>query len=97
MVIRNPKDLGLAIRDRRRELRLSQAELAKRVGVTRQWVIGIEQGKRSAEFGLVLKAAAALGLTVDLRGRGQPTQSPGRTSTPPIDIDAIVERAKDSR
>jgi len=97
VVIRNPKDLGLAIRDRRRELRLSQAELAKRVGVTRQWVIGIEQGNRSAEFGLVLKTATALGLTVDLQGRGQPTRTPRRIRTPPIDIDAIVERARDSR
>ena len=96
-MIRNPKDLGLAIRDRRREMRLSQAELATRVGVTRQWVIGLEQGNRSAEFGLVLKAAAALGLKVDLQGKGQPTQTPRRIRTPPIDIHAIVERARDSR
>ena len=45
MQVRTPLDLGLAIRDRRRRLKLSQAELARNVGVGRQWVVAIEHGK----------------------------------------------------
>ncbi len=45
MQIRTPLDLGLAIRDRRRKLKLSQTELARKAGVGRQWVVAIEHGK----------------------------------------------------
>ena len=43
-------DLGLAIRDRRRKLKLSQTELARKAEVGRQWVVAIEQGKSRAEL-----------------------------------------------
>ena len=60
--IRTASELGLAIRSRRRELKLDQAELARRVGVTRQWVIDIEKGKPRAELELVMRALHALEL-----------------------------------
>jgi len=33
------------IRDRRKELGLEQADLASRIGVSRQWLIGVERGR----------------------------------------------------
>jgi HTH-type transcriptional regulator/antitoxin HipB len=62
MRIRNPRDLGLTVRDRRRALGLDQASLAKRVGVSRQWIIALEKGKRSVELALVLRTLTALDL-----------------------------------
>ena len=59
MQIRTPLDLGLAIRDRRRRLKLSQTELARKAGVGRQWVVAIEHGKSRAELGLVLLTLSA--------------------------------------
>lgn len=64
MNLRNSTDVGLLVRQRRRELGLDQATLAERVGVSRQWVVEIEAGKPRAEIGLVLRALRALGLTL---------------------------------
>lgn len=65
MRIRSVRDLGALVRDRRRHHHLSQAELAARIGASRKWVVDFEQGKPTAEVGLVLKTLAALGIALD--------------------------------
>lgn len=92
MLIRTPTDLGAVIRERRKQLNLDQAGLAKRIGVSRQWVIGIEQGRARAELGLVLRTLDALGI----RLRSTILTSTSKTSITP-DIDAIVASAKKAR
>lgn len=88
MLVRTPADLGAVIRDRRKELRLDQAAFAKRIGVSRQWIIDIEHGHQRAELGLVLRALDALGIRIDAE-TGQ-----NKRSSAPVDIDAIVSKAK---
>ena len=61
MRIRTPKDVGAAIREKRRALGLDQRSLAKRVDVSRKWVIEIEKGKPRAAMRLVLRTLDALG------------------------------------
>jgi HTH-type transcriptional regulator/antitoxin HipB len=56
-------DLGALVRERRRGQSLSQEELARRVGVSRRWIIGLEQGQARA-FELVLRTLAVLGLAI---------------------------------
>ncbi|MCP3380170.1 MULTISPECIES: helix-turn-helix domain-containing protein [unclassified Bradyrhizobium] len=91
MLIRTATDLGAVIRDRRKRLKLDQSSLAKRIGVSRQWVIEIEQGHPRAELGLVLRALDALDIRVD--ASSEPTNS--RTAEKPaVDINAIVAKAK---
>ncbi len=87
--IQTPKILGSFIRARRRELKFNQATLANRVGVSRQWIIELEQGKPGASIALVLRTIKALGLNLAI---DEPAKSQGSTS--PIDIDAIVKRAQ---
>ncbi|MEA2681168.1 MAG: hypothetical protein QOK03_2890 [Candidatus Binataceae bacterium] len=91
MLIRTPADLGAAIRDRRKQLGQDQSTFAKRIGVSRQWLIGVERGHARAALGLVLRAIDALGIRLDASmeqtGRGGSTASA-------IDIDAIVANAK---
>jgi len=65
MLVRTPTDLGAVIRDRRKQLKLDQAALAKRIGVSRQWVIEIEHGHARAELALVLRALDALSIRLD--------------------------------
>lgn len=91
MLVKSPAELGLALRDRRRRLSLSQAELASRIGVSRSWVVTIEKGNDAAEVGLVLRAVRALDLTLDL-GTGMPATRQNRSVK--VDIDAIVRRGK---
>lgn len=69
MIIRNAKELGLLVRDRRAQRSLTQAELAKAVGASRKWVVDLEGGKRTLDLSLVLRALNALGMELDARDR----------------------------
>ena len=96
MIVRTPADLGLLIRERRRELGLDQRTLAERVGVSRLWVIEFEKGKPRAEIGLVLRTLHALDLDLDVSTEStapakRPRGSDRRAPAP--DIDAIVSAA----
>lgn len=89
MFIRTPADLGAIIRDRRRELGLGQAELATRIGVSRQWVVGIERGRARAELGLVLRTLDSLDIRLNI---STPVIDHKKGATP--DIDAIIAAAR---
>lgn len=92
MLVRTPADLGAVIRDRRKQLKLDQATLARRIGVSRQWVIEIERGHARAELALVLRALDALNIQLDTSVSEASDRSPGI-----VDIDEIVAKAKKSR
>ncbi len=49
----------------RKGLKITQEELAKKVGVTRQTIISIEQGRYIASLSLALKIANVFGVTVE--------------------------------
>lgn len=86
MRLRTAADVGAAIRHRRRELALDQATLAKRVGVSRQWVVEIERGKSRAALGLVLRTLEALDVVVRI-GSAPPVAPPAGPAT---DLEAIL-------
>jgi HTH-type transcriptional regulator / antitoxin HipB len=92
MLVRTPAELGAVIRDRRKQLKLDQAAFAKRIGVSRQWVIEIERGHARAELALVLRALDALNIQLDTSIGQIERHRPG-----PVDIDAIVAKAKKSK
>lgn len=86
MKIRSIRDLSAVVRGRRRDLGLSQAELAARAGVSRKWIYQFEAGKPTAELRLILRVLDALGLVLDVTydeqtAAGQPTR----------DLDALIE------
>ena len=64
-----PADLGAAIRERRRQLRITQDELAASIGVSRRVIGQLEHGKESVYVGIVLRAARAVGLDVGVEPR----------------------------
>src|SRR5258708_1793177 len=84
MRIRTPADLGAAIRDRRTKLGLGQGALARKVGVSRQWIVEAEKGKPRAEIGLLLRTIQALGIALVIE-----TAVPGKKgrASAAIDID----------
>src|SRR5438874_7398337 len=65
MRIRTPADLGTLIRSTRKKLQLDQSTLAKKIGVSRLWLVEIEKGKPRAEIGLVLRTLDALGISLN--------------------------------
>jgi HTH-type transcriptional regulator / antitoxin HipB len=92
VLIRTPTDLGAVIRERRKQLGLDQSTFAKRIGVSRQWVIAVEHGHARAAMGLVLRAIDALGIRLN----ASMEQTGRRSSTSTVDINAIVTKAKKS-
>lgn len=99
MFLRTPIDLGAAIRDRRRRLKLGQDALARRVGASRKWIIDIEKGKPRAEIGLVLRTLDALGLRLSATADDEPGRgtSAADAAVPSVDIDEVLDRMRDRR
>ena len=64
MATPNSMALGGFVCTLRRGLKIRQADLALRAGVSRQWIVALEQGKPTLEVGLVLRTLETLGLAV---------------------------------
>jgi HTH-type transcriptional regulator/antitoxin HipB len=94
MRIRTPADLGTLIRNTRKKLRLDQSTLAKKVGVSRLWLVEIEKGKPRAEIGLVLRTLDALRISLNAT---MLDILPPKGTESPVDIDRIVAAARTPR
>ena len=64
-----------AIRRRRREMGLTQAGLARELGVSQQWVSRLEEGASGYSFRTLQRVAGALGLDVEVRLRPRPREA----------------------
>ncbi len=80
--IRTPREMGLAIRRARSDRGWTQAELADRAQVGRQWLSEIEGGKRTAELGRVLAVLEVLQLAITL--------TPEPVSRGKVDLDDLL-------
>ena len=94
MRIRTPADLGSLIRYTRKKVQLDQSTVAKKIGVSRLWLIEIEKGKPRAEIGLILRALAALRINLTATTMAEPSRKDSRNA---IDIDRIVAVARSPR
>jgi HTH-type transcriptional regulator/antitoxin HipB len=92
MDVNSLRDLAAIARGRRRELGLSQSDLAARARVSRQWVSGFESGKATAEVGLVIRLLDALDLRLAVAEAG--ASAPER-SREPVDLDALLEEQRE--
>ncbi|MFH0728612.1 MAG: helix-turn-helix domain-containing protein [Pseudomonadota bacterium] len=68
--IMSPKDLGNAIRAKRRADRLTQADAAALCGVGTRFLGELERGKETAQIGKVLRIINGLGLSLEIASRG---------------------------
>lgn len=88
MTIHSIHDLAAAVRGRRTDLGMNQAQLAELAGVSRKWIYEFEAGKPTAEFGLLLRVLDELGLVLDLTPRSEAAvASTGAT----VDLDALLD------
>lgn len=69
----SPSALGAAIRKRRRDLGITQDDLALSIGVNRKVIGQLEGGKETLRLEIALNAARALGLDVGVETRGEPS------------------------
>ena len=88
MKARSIKDMAAAVRGRRKDLGMTQAELARRAGVSRKWIYEFEAGKPTAELGLVMRVLDGLDFDLELAPRSS-APSPHRGET--VDLDALLD------
>jgi HTH-type transcriptional regulator / antitoxin HipB len=80
------RDLGALTRTARRAQGLTQADLAQRLGVSREWIVRLEGGHPRLEAQKVLDALLVLGLTLDVeqqRGAAEAAPHQPVSSVPP--------------
>ncbi|HUN79583.1 MAG TPA: helix-turn-helix transcriptional regulator [Solirubrobacteraceae bacterium] len=71
MILRDADELVEAMRARRRELGLTQEELANLAGIHRTQVVLYEKGERTFRVDVALRLLHALGMDLELRTRGR--------------------------
>ncbi|MFI4991605.1 MAG: helix-turn-helix transcriptional regulator [Solirubrobacterales bacterium] len=70
-IVRTADDLVELVRARRKELGLTQEQLAGVVGVHRTFISFFESGRRNVSLDSALRVVQALGLDIELRPRGE--------------------------
>ncbi len=68
--ITSVRDLGKAVRNRRKEGNLTQQDVADFCGVGKVFMVHLEQGKQTIQLGKVLDVLQGLGLELTVRPRG---------------------------
>ncbi|MBW2701993.1 MAG: helix-turn-helix transcriptional regulator [Deltaproteobacteria bacterium] len=66
MNTKNPEQLGAAIRSRRRQLKVTQKDLAMTCGTGLRFIIDLEKGKPTCQIGKILQVLQALGLKLQI-------------------------------
>ncbi len=74
MEVQSVRELAAAISGLRQEKGWSQATLAEKAGVGREWIIHLEKAKPTVEIGLVLGTLKALGVRLSIEPQ-VPTKS----------------------
>ena len=62
--IKNAEDLGRVVREARKAQKLNQDDLAGMAGTGRRFIVDLEKGKETVQFGKVLRVLATLGVSV---------------------------------
>ncbi len=66
MNTKSPEQLGAAIRTRRRQLKVTQKDLAMTCGSGLRFIIDLEKGKPTCQIGKILQVLQALGLELQI-------------------------------
>jgi transcriptional regulator with XRE-family HTH domain len=89
VLIVSMRDLAATAKGRRLSLGLTQAEVASRAGISRDWVNYFERGKRTVELDLVFRVLEALSLKMEVT---EATLSPSGS----IDLESWLEEYQGS-
>lgn len=93
MHLRTPADFGAAIRSRRLRAGLTQAALARKVGVGRQWIVEVEKGKPNAPLALILRTLGALSITLQTAETARSTRHP-LSKNKPVNLDSLLDNLR---
>ncbi|WP_367871815.1 type II toxin-antitoxin system Y4mF family antitoxin [Luteolibacter sp. Populi] len=88
MEVQTVRELAALVRSRRKQLGMSQMDLATSAGVGRQWIIDLEKGKSTVELRLVLHTLRALGLVLAVDPASAP--APAKPGDHGIDLNRLL-------
>lgn len=71
MSIRTTEHLGTAIRTRRKQLKLTQSDLAMTCGTGLRFIVDLEKGKPTCHIGKTLTVLQSLGLAIEIAPPGR--------------------------
>ena len=74
-IVRSPKSLGVTLRRHRRQLKLTQAELAARAGIRQGTVSQVENGLETVKLRTVMDLLRALDLELAIQQRSRGSHS----------------------
>lgn len=66
MKIQDAQNLGQAIRQQRRRLKVTQKDLAMTSGTGLRFIIDLEKGKQTCQLGKALEVVRVLGLNLEI-------------------------------
>jgi len=96
MQVHTVRDLGAAVRQARTDQKMSQAELAAKVGVSRNWIMRLEKGHPRLEAQLVLDAMAAAGVALTTDTDDESLLEPTDSAWTEVFADLAVKPKEDS-
>ena len=67
--MQNMQELGAAVRQARKRLGVTQADLAMSAGTGLRFIVDVEKGKPTVQAGKLLDVLHTLGLRMELRAR----------------------------
>ena len=79
MTVQNTPQLGDAIRSMRKQLKVTQKDLAMTCGTGLRFVIDLEKGKPTCQIGKILQVLQDLGLRVELTGNSEVPREGGKS------------------
>jgi transcriptional regulator with XRE-family HTH domain len=80
MILKSIKDFGLALREARRSKKMTQTQLADKLGTNQEWISSLETGRiDNPSLGTILRAFAILGMDLNI------DTHPGSKPAPPFD------------
>jgi HTH-type transcriptional regulator / antitoxin HipB len=65
MNIKTADQIGMAVRTRRKQLKITQKELAMTCGTGLRFIVDLEKGKPTCQIGKTLQVLQALGLVIE--------------------------------
>jgi y4mF family transcriptional regulator len=65
MKMKTTEQIGTAIRTRRKQLKITQKELAMTCGTGLRFIVDLEKGKPTCQIGKTLQVLQALGLAIE--------------------------------
>lgn len=91
--MRSRFELTTLVESHRRRMGLTQADLAARVGVSRQWINSLEAAESNPSFSNLVAVLQVLGLQLEV-GPAEPPDT--RPTAPRPDLSALVERHRNA-